>query len=217
MLLLVASGATVACWFIPITAVALYPIRMLVTLIHESCHALAAVLTGGAVEGITLAPTGDGVTMSVGGSPLVIASAGYLGTTLLGAVLLLTTRPGKGRGTLVALALIATVATLGWLRDGFSITVGLGLAAVLLLLVRILPRKGADFAAAFLGVQLCLNALLDLRTLVYLSASGHKFNDAATFAQYYGLTPWVWALLWAGLSIAVLTVALRTAWTGRRA
>src|SRR5215813_1562437 len=91
MLLLIATVVTVAFWFIPYTEYLVYPIRLFVTFIHESSHALAAVLTGGSVQSLTIASDGSGLTYA--GSPgffssLLVSSAGYLGTTIAGVLML---------------------------------------------------------------------------------------------------------------------------------
>src|SRR5436309_12289369 len=86
-LLMIAALATVALWFIPYAEYLVYPIRLFVTFIHESGHAIVAVLTGGAVQSLTISADGSGVVYSSGASllgQLFTSSAGYLGTTFFG-------------------------------------------------------------------------------------------------------------------------------------
>src|SRR5512138_2080710 len=85
VLLLAGAVASVVLWYLPGAGVVLYPLRLFVTLVHEGAHALATVLTGGSVDSITIWPSGSGLTMSVGGSPVLVLMAGYLGTALAGA------------------------------------------------------------------------------------------------------------------------------------
>src|SRR5216117_1028662 len=87
-LLLAATVATIALWFIPYAEYLVYPVRLFVTFIHESSHALVALLTGGSVQSLTIASDGSGLTYSapsgfIGG--VLTSSAGYLGTTIAGA------------------------------------------------------------------------------------------------------------------------------------
>ena len=63
-LLLIATVVAVALWFIPYGSYVVYPIRLFVTFIHESSHALIAVLTGGSVQSLTIAVDGSGLTYS---------------------------------------------------------------------------------------------------------------------------------------------------------
>ena len=63
-LLLVATIVTIALWIVPYGGYVVYPIRLFVTFIHESSHAIMAVLTGGAVQSLTIAADGSGLTYS---------------------------------------------------------------------------------------------------------------------------------------------------------
>ena len=91
LLLLLATAITLVLWFIPFTDYIVYPIRLFVTFIHESSHALIAVLTGGSVQSLTISSDGSGVVYSapsgmIGG--LLTSSAGYLGSTAFGVLML---------------------------------------------------------------------------------------------------------------------------------
>ena len=77
--------ASLVLHFIPGVHWVTYPLRLLVTFIHEGSHALATILTGGSVHAINIDPSGSGITLSAGGFNPIIASAGYLGATLYGA------------------------------------------------------------------------------------------------------------------------------------
>src|SRR6476660_10431103 len=94
-LLAVATAITIALWFIPYAEWLVYPIRLFVTFIHESSHALVAVLTGGSVQSLTISADTSGLTYSapsgfMGG--LLTSSAGYLGTTVFGVLMLFLIR-----------------------------------------------------------------------------------------------------------------------------
>src|SRR5258708_32615258 len=93
-LLLMASLVALGLWFMPYSDYLLYPLRLFVTFIHESGHAMAALLTGGSVDSLHVSPTGSGVTR-VRVSPLwawISLSGGYVGAALLSALLL---QPGR--------------------------------------------------------------------------------------------------------------------------
>src|SRR5215204_4989707 len=94
-LLIVATVLTIVLWFIPYADYLVYPIRLFVTFIHESSHALIAVLTGGSVQSLTIASDGSGVVYSANMSwisTLLTSSAGYLGTTVFGVLMLFLIR-----------------------------------------------------------------------------------------------------------------------------
>src|SRR4051812_41788877 len=94
-LLLAATIITIALWFIPLGGYLVYPIRLFVTFIHEGSHALIAFLTGGSVQSLTIASDGSGVVYSAPSGwfgSILTSSAGYLGSTAFGVLLLLLIR-----------------------------------------------------------------------------------------------------------------------------
>ncbi|MBX9695693.1 MAG: M50 family metallopeptidase, partial [Cyanobacteria bacterium] len=66
------------------------PLNQFATMIHEMGHAIACLLTGGHVEGMTIVSDGaghGGLTFMRGGFPFIQVQAGYLGTALFGCFL----------------------------------------------------------------------------------------------------------------------------------
>src|SRR5512141_2234401 len=95
VLLIIATILTIALWFIPYADYLVYPIRLFVTFIHESSHALVAFVTGGSVQSLTIAADGSGVVYSAASgwfSGLLTSSAGYIGTTVFGVMMLFLIR-----------------------------------------------------------------------------------------------------------------------------
>jgi hypothetical protein len=60
---------------------------MLVIAFHEFSHAITSCFTGGRVESISLDPHEGGVTHMRGGKQFITLPAGYLGSSLIGALL----------------------------------------------------------------------------------------------------------------------------------
>lgn len=75
-------------WNIPYVSYILWPLKMLTIAFHEFGHAFAAVCTGGKVVGITLDPREGGETRMLGGKSSITLPAGYLGSSLIGALLI---------------------------------------------------------------------------------------------------------------------------------
>lgn len=65
----------------------LYPIRLLVTFLHELGHAIAAVLTGGHVDKLQINPDGSGWTRTAGGMRSLVIMGGYIGSAVFGNIL----------------------------------------------------------------------------------------------------------------------------------
>lgn len=227
VLLLVATVITIALWFIPFADRLVYPIRLFVTFIHEGSHALASVLTGSPVSSLSVASDGSGEVYSLPSNflaALLISSAGYLGTTAYGTLLLvLIRRAYSARIVLAASAGFVGIMTVlfgiiapAW--NIFSVQVSFGsvaftvaagaiLTAGLLAIAKYASARVAQFALSFLAVQCLLNALLDLKT-VLLSGSNIP-TDAANMAQITGLPGVVWVVIWIGISVLMISVGLR--------
>ncbi|HSV72483.1 MAG TPA: M50 family metallopeptidase [Chthonomonadales bacterium] len=214
--MLVSVAATAALAFVPAADPILYPLRLFVTILHEGAHALAAIATGGHVVSIALHPSGSGLTHAAPGLLGLYYSAGYVGTVAAGAAgLLLCRRERSGRIVLIGLGLLIAALTALWMRNLFGLGAGAGIAAVLLLAGWKLPRSGADLMAAFLSVQLLLHAILDIRTLWFLTTSTSLENDAVLMARAFGGPAWLWAGTWAVASAGILLATLR-AYLARR-
>ena len=211
-LLVLASLLTLALWFIPYASVITYPIGLFVTLVHEAGHAIVALATFGDVHRIGLDWNGNGVTLRSGGWGLLISSAGYLSTMLYGCgLLLLLRRARNARGAAIFTAAFVLMITVLFAGNLPAWVVGLTFGVGCLLLALKAKPKTTHFVMGFLAVQSVLNALYDLRDLLYLSASepGVRTDAANMAAATNGFVPAiVWALGWSVLAVAMLGATL---------
>lgn len=230
--LLVAALLTIALWFIPYAGVVTYPFRLFVTFIHEGGHALASLLTGNAVRSLTVAPNASGLTetyMSNTGLLVqaFISSAGYLGAMTFGALLLLLVR----RTVAARLVLAGSAVFIGLLTlvygfivplthlafSPFTVVTGALLTAGLLAGARYLSPRAANFLVGFLAVQCVLNALFDLKDVLFLSISTDAKTDALNMAHATGVPAFFWSLIWLGLAFVILSAVLRAYAVSRKA
>src|ERR1051326_4329094 len=125
-LLLLASLLTLGLWFVPYSDYLLYPLRLFITFIHESGHALAAIISGGSVESLHVDPSGSGGTWTrvLPILALLTLSAGYLGTTIFGALMLQVGRftrwHNAGRVALYIAAGWILLITVLWAHNPFN-------------------------------------------------------------------------------------------------
>jgi hypothetical protein len=192
-----------------------YPFQLFGTFVHELSHGLAAIATGGSFRRLVVNPDSSGMAWSSGGVRWIIASAGYVGSALFGAVL--TILSGRGglpaRRLLAGLGLGLGVLCLLFVRNLFGIVTGIGIAAALWFAGRQLPHRLANGLVLFLAVQMMLNALDSLLDLIIISMGGFvAASDAHTMAQATGVPALVWALLWSLVAVGILAVALRIAY-----
>lgn len=187
---------------------ALYPLKLLVVHFHESGHALATYLAGGRVESITVNHLQGGLTISrvpAGLLPqLLVASGGYVGSTLFGALILgAAIRRGSGQRVLAFLAAFLFVAMVLWIRDPFTFFFTCFMALALLAAARWLPPRWSRLTAIFLGVFSGLYALWDIRDDLLLPRGG-GVSDADQLAKATGLPALAFAIVWLLVSLWVL-------------
>jgi hypothetical protein len=209
---LLALGAALAVGLFFWDAAALYPLKLLVVLIHESGHAIAAWAMGAReVRMVIDARQGGACTFAIDPTfwnEVVISSAGYLASGLAGAVLLFATlRRGSGRLILWLLCAFLLAVAVLWARTLFTLGVALGMSAALGLLARILPAGASGALAFFLSSFIGLYALFDLRDDLW-SAARRAGTDAAILARATHVPSIVWAVLWSLLAIAMLAAAV---------
>lgn len=198
--LIVATFVSILFWILPLTGFLLYPFRLFVTFIHEGGHALAAILTNGTVDQILVYANASGETYSRGGQTLVIASAGYLTSCAYGALLLAISRQGRFSERMlilnsVVIALIAVVLS----DDTFTMMIGIGLCVGLIIAAHSRPFL-SHFLLNFLAVQCCINAILDLLTLIRVSGSASVHSDALILEKLTRVPSLLWAFTWAVIS-----------------
>ena len=154
----------------------LYPLRIFLTMTHESFHALATLLTGGKVISIHLNGI-EGRTISQGGVYLIIALSGYIGTALLGSLIIAT----KYKKTVLVLY-IMLISYMTFVYTKFSIEY-LVITFFLWLLIFVLYKAVADHIVFVLGSFLALHSIEDMK-MYLLKIPGE--TDAGLIAKYLG-------------------------------
>ena len=222
MTLLAASAISIVLWFVPFAEVVTYPFRIFVTFIHEGGHAIVAVLTGDSVESLRIAVNASGETYSTKGglfSQVLVASAGYVGAMTYGALLLILIRKAvSARLVLLASAGLIFGLTLIYglfkpVMSGNTLTflAGAFLSVGLVAVAKFASPRAGSFFVCFLAVQCVMNALLDLKTVFFLSSSFAPTvpTDALNMATATGIPALLWTVIWIAIAFAILGAAIR--------
>jgi len=192
------------------------PLKLIVVLFHEMSHGIAAVLTGGRIQEMQVDWNEGGHCVTAGGSAFFVVSAGYLGSLLFGAALLLVgtrTRASPWVAGLlgVLIAVMAFRFMPAWtFGKWFAVGAGGALAAL-----ATLPAVVSEIALRIIGVTSCLYVFLDIKQDVL--DQDHPQSDASALAQITPVPAFFWGLLWIGISVVVVLVAAKWAVTGSRA
>jgi Peptidase M50B-like len=188
----------------------LYPFTLFTTWVHECSHAVMVVVMGGRVASITIQPDTSGLTRSLMPPGLIgqglVASAGYLGASLVGCLLMAAARVDRRtRQILWGIGAFMLVTLIFWIRHPFGAVVVLGWAVTLLALARNGGGGASRFFLSVLAIQVALNAVYDIRILFLVNGP----SDARTMARLFVAPAWVWAAVWMALSVAMLAWTLR--------
>ncbi|HET9624383.1 MAG TPA: M50 family metallopeptidase [Kofleriaceae bacterium] len=219
--------ASLLLWNLPQGGVLLYPFKLLATWLHELSHGLAMMITGAGFDHVLIYRDTSGLAYGQAEAgqlgKAVIAAAGYMGTPLWGAVMLVVTPSARmARWALLGLAglLVGTAATVIDSPDGDPFgpmaVAAIGIACCVAALVT--PGRWRLAIAHFIAAQSCVNAILDIRVLFrpsqvvggQVAGASDAHNMAmATFGTAAPWAVWTWAILWLLWSLGVLYLALR--------
>ncbi|KAI9317536.1 peptidase M50B-like-domain-containing protein [Dichotomocladium elegans] len=193
-------------WNMPVVKIILAPFKLLTVGLHEFSHAFVGCLTCARIESIEIDPDEGGATRMQGGNAVCTLPAGYLGSSAIGAVLVLC-------GFNLLASKVATIVlgsclllTLWWAKNWLTRGIGLAFIGVIVLLWWLAHGVGVKYFVLFVGVMsswYCLWDILD--DLVFRKA--HE-SDASKFAKLCGLSSQIWGAIWFFISIIFFAGAI---------
>ena len=216
-LLIWASVASLAVWAVPFLRPVLLPLIYFNTHIHELCHALAAVVTGGSAYPILVSADGSGVTVTIGGSPFLLATSGYVGSAIVGGLLIFGSRSVEGAKKMlwVAAGFIALSMVFFVRGETVGVLAGLGWLAALVAMAVWLKGDAKIFAVQFLGIQQCLTSVYAFLTLLAITSSSRGHSDATNMEKATHLPAMFWAVVWLLTALAAMGFAIKASWANR--
>ncbi len=197
-------AASVALWNTPVVL----PFKLLAVMGHETGHAVAALLAGGRVQQISLAPNESGECLSLLPegffAKVLVYSAGYVGSAVISVVLLVMTFRYRFRRVMLALA-CAWLAVVGlWLgRDLFTLAFCGVMALAFGAGARWLPDGVVGGLNLFIAAFTALYATLDLKDDLWNGAVRAQ-SDAQLLANVTPIPAVLWALAWTLTALAIL-------------
>lgn len=185
------------------------PFRLFVIVVHEMCHATAALATGGNVIEMRTNWNESGHTLTQGGFFPIISAAGYVGSAIAGALLIYTSLLPLLQRFVLMLVGVSSMGMTMWYTPvgGFDFYLGI-FGGLVLLVAALYSRSMAKAAAVWIGVILCLYSLFDF----YTDFGGQtEATDAGILAKYWGH---VWlaypiAASWVLVSLAFMYRSMR--------
>ncbi len=155
------------------------PLRIYLTALHEACHGIATILTGGGIYKMSLNHF-SGTLMSSGGFYPLISISGYLGSALIGALLI----SSKNKNLIfIAISIIVFLISLIYIDSYFSKE--FVLLNVMLFILGFIIWKGLYIqeTSLLIGSLLGIESLQDIR--IYLIVAPER-TDSGLLANYLG-------------------------------
>jgi hypothetical protein len=223
--LAIALLVSLVLWNLPFGGLLLYPFKLLATWLHELSHGVAMIAMGAGFDHMLIYRDTSGLaypaSSTSGFGVAVIAAAGYMGTPLWGAMLLVLTPTARtARWALLGLALLLAVTVVLVIDNRFGQWAMTATAAVFALAGLALPARWRVATAHFVAAQACINALLDIRVLLrpqqiidgqIAGASDAHTMALATFHTTDNWAVWTWAIVWLVWALVVLYAGMRVA------
>ncbi len=187
----------------------MYPFKLLATWVHEMGHGLTAEFFGGDFKKLVINYDTSGYALF--SFPInhnftrgLVASAGYMGTSIFGAFLLFfRKRMSFVRVFSFILGIIMVISLLVYIRSIVGWLFGVPFSALLIFIGVKVDNKFNIFFYNFIASQIALNAIMDIRVLFSVKSSSTQtgFSDAQSVANLWFGPYWLWAGLWLILSI----------------
>ena len=199
-------GLVFALWPTPV----IIPLKILIVFLHELSHAGMTVLTGGEVISLSVSSNQGGAVWSRGGSRFLILTAGYLGSLLIGLVLLIgSLRTNADRAMMGIFGGLMILVTLLYVREPFAIAFCLGTGVAMLLTARFLPHDVNDLILRVIGLTSMIYVPYDIFSDTIARSSLQ--SDARMLADEFGGATVMWGGIWLVISLIVIGLALRHA------
>ncbi|PKL83403.1 MAG: hypothetical protein CVV24_05160 [Ignavibacteriae bacterium HGW-Ignavibacteriae-3] len=188
-----------------------YPIKLCAVLLHELSHAVAGIVSGGAIVEMNIGFDLGGKCVIEGGNTILIASAGYLGSLFLGLILFISPN-NKKTGFWVINLISATIFLLSVFTASNTVFIILALLLSSLLTASSFYMKipiVTIFIRAF-GLISCVYVLFDIKEDIL--SNNYQISDASILSGMIDLPAAIIGISWGIISIAAIYFAMRVSY-----
>jgi hypothetical protein len=220
-----AAIATILIGAIPWLGLVNYSLRLLITMVHELGHGLAAIVTGGDFIRFVVFADGSGLAYTAGGWRFMVIPAGYLGAALFGAGLIMLGRSSRWSRIAMGLVGLAMIILSLWygtptifsgqIAGGVLTTLsGVIFGGLFLFVALRASARWVIFLLHMIAIRAGLTALSDIITVIGLSANlfGPARSDAQSMAELTFIPAIIWAGLWVILAMLLVGGAIWFTW-----
>jgi Peptidase M50B-like len=194
-------------------SVFLLPVKLLAVMSHETGHALATLLVGGQVKGITIEIQEAGQCLSLLPdstlAQVVVSSGGYLGSLIFALGLTYVSfRTAMERAMTLAVALWLGAVAFFLAQSTFTLTFSLAMALVFAALSRWAPSSVIRTVNSTLALLFVLYALVDLKLDLW-NSEVRGLSDAGILARATHIPSLWWSVVWTVAAMGILGIGAR--------
>ncbi len=191
----------------------LLPVKLLAVMSHETGHALATLLVGGQVKGITIEIQEAGQCLSLLPdstlAQVIVSSGGYLGSLIFALGLTYVSfRTAMERRMTFAVALWLAAVAFFLAQSAFTLAFSLAMALVFASLSRWAPSTAIRTVNSTLALLFVLYALVDLKLDLW-NAEVRSLSDAGILARATHIPSLWWSVAWTATAIVILGIGAR--------
>ena len=219
-ILLAAAAIYIVAYYVPFGDVALYPLTLFTTWVHEMGHGITALALGGQFESLEIFKNAGGVAHSWAGFGWhhgLVALGGLLAPPIVGSIILATVHgPRRARVCLALLAAALVVSMVVWVRSPTGLVAMPLVAAALAYAALREPPERRVIVAQVLAVILAIDTLTRMVSYVFedsVDIGGKKVpSDIATVADGFGGPQVLWGMAVTAVAVGLLALAMWWAW-----
>lgn len=196
-------GVVLLCWNTKL----IYPLKIFTVFLHELSHATASLLVGGKFHEIHIDVMEGGYTLvsSTGGmAQFIIVSSGYVGSALLGAVILVCSQVRVlNRNILILLGSLLVIVTLFYSKlFSFTTAFSIGFLLFALLLKKLDNKYIEEWIVEMIGITSLLYALIDIWDDT-IRRRGEP-SDAYRLYELTHIPTVIWGVIWIFLTLLIM-------------
>lgn len=186
----------------------IYPIKLIVVLLHEISHAFASIISGGKIIEMNIGFDLGGKCETEGGNTIFIASAGYLGSLLWGLLFFLSPNNQKtGFWIIILISALILITSISISANSTFVILALILSSLLVSSAFFLRIPIITIIVRAFGLISCIYVLFDIKD--DLLSHTIVLSDASILSSLTNIPVTLIGLSWAFVSIVGIYIAMR--------
>ena len=185
-----------------------YPIKLLVVLIHEISHAISTILSGGKVIAFNIGYDLSGKCETEGGNNILIATSGYLGSLLFGLLIFYSTYNKKiGKWLLIIISVLILITSVSLMQNLSLILLAVLYSVLLFVSAFFLQIRIDSYILKLFGMLSCVYVLFDIKEDILSGTS--TISDASILSDLINVPTVVIGLIWLVISLAGIFLVMK--------